>query len=185
MHGLDGPDFAKPLQCSKGVALPEREAKVVDRRFVYQSTRYIGEVKANFSNERYLYSMNAQEVIIWLGLPDNTTADAFKLIRYAAHCAHAEASDHNDLVDEVYNEAKNIERGFPARDRGEGDGLWPLRLLLSEPWFSRVWIIQEIVTARSAVMISGALRLSFSEFCAAITFFQKKGYSLSLSIATC
>jgi hypothetical protein len=127
---------------------------------------------------RFIY-MNARQVIIWLGQADEFSETAFGFIQKAARCARAEASNLMDLTSESYDDSKNIQRGFPSRNGPEGDGLEPLCAFLANPWFTRVWIVQEVVTAGSAVMRSGDLMLPYSDFCAAVVFFLRKGYLFS------
>ncbi len=118
---------------------------------------------------------NAQKVIIWLGSGDGTTGKALELIHRAALRARDETKDMSELASESYDESRNTRQGFPARDAKEE---WePLYSFLSLPWFTRVWIVQEVVSARSAVMMIGDVELAYSDFCAAIIFFQRKGYS--------
>lgn len=126
---------------------------------------------------RFIYT-NAHQVIIWLGHTDEFSESAFRFILKAARCARAEASNLRDLASEMYDDSKNVQRGFPSRVEPGGDGLEPLCAFLANPWFTRVWIVQEVVNAGSAVMMSGDLMLPYSDLCAAVAFFTKKGYWL-------
>jgi hypothetical protein len=123
---------------------------------------------------RSIYT-NTEQVIIWLGLGDELTLRAWGFIQCAARCGRAESQNPSDLKSEPYDDFKNVERGFPARENSDADGLEPLYAFFSLPWFTRVWIVQEVVATRSAVVMLGELQLPYSDFCAAIIFFQSKG----------
>jgi hypothetical protein len=120
---------------------------------------------------------NAEQVLIWLGLGDESTEKALALIQQAARYARAEKED----VSKVLNELQGLSRrnsgtGFPSRYGPERASFDALNSFLELPWFTRAWIIQEVVAARSAVMMIGKLRLSYSDFCTSMMFFQRKGY---------
>lgn len=127
---------------------------------------------------RLIYE-NAQEVLIWLVPEDESTEKAVALIQHAARCARAESDDPRKLSTEHQDssQARNVEWGFPAKNRPNDTSFDAVTNLLLLTWFTRVWIIQEVVAARSAVMMIGQLRIPFYDFCTAMIFFQRKGYS--------
>jgi hypothetical protein len=120
---------------------------------------------------------NAKHVIVWLGPSYPWGEKAWELLQLAARCARAENKDILSLSSEPYNEAKNIQRGFPSREGPDGDGLEPLCSLFSLPWFSRVWVFQEVANACSAYIKLGPLELPYFEFCLAVAFFPSKSIS--------
>jgi len=112
---------------------------------------------------RFIYSQ-AKSVFIWLGnCEDNRLlTEAFSLLHAALNEyekellqwlqeKHEHAAQFNPSTEELTVE-KNQRRGLPPLDAPE----WrSLQWFFSNPWFSRVWILQEIALARSATVFLG------------------------------
>ncbi len=130
---------------------------------------------------KYIYA-SALKVIMWLGIEDSSTVRGLELVRHAALCARIEDLKHvvPNLKEEPWSDEQNIVRGFPSRFGADGDGLRPVCSLLSNSYFSRIWIIQETVYATSAVLTLGRYHLDFQDFLNGIRFFLAKHYSLSV-----
>ncbi len=130
---------------------------------------------------KYIYA-SALKVIMWLGIEDSSTVRGLELVRHAALCARIEDLKHvvPNLKEEPWSDEQNIARGFPSRFGADGDGLRPVCSLLSNSYFSRVWIIQETVYATSAVLTLGRYHLDFQDFLNGIRFFLAKHYSFSV-----
>ncbi|EPE33887.1 hypothetical protein GLAREA_06900 [Glarea lozoyensis ATCC 20868] len=99
----------------------------------------------------------ADQVVIWLGEEDDdgSTAPAFKLIpilakldktetwNYVVQNAESEGSSAEDLLKDLYS----------------------LNRLGSRPWWKRVWVLQEIVVAKEAMLLCGSQVLSWQGIC--------------------
>ena len=95
-----------------------------------------------------IYSL-AKRVLVWLGEEESDDASAFALI------------ERFQLAFPV-QEACNMETIFDFKVRSiQSDNLsWKaLGALLRRRWFSRVWVVQEVVMAREALMICGSRTL--------------------------
>lgn len=108
----------------------------------------------------------AHSVKVWLGDEDSDRYGpaAFDLIRQLA-----KASDQigGDVFDITIISPKVLSLGLPPVD----DPVWQcLAVLLSRPWFYRVWIIQEVVLAKSAMLHWGSSTLAWDECRAGIEF---------------
>ncbi|ROV96325.1 hypothetical protein VMCG_07664 [Cytospora schulzeri] len=87
---------------------------------------------------------NAERVLIWLGTGDFGTSDLFNYFKdiddqelRALKTAHSEAQSFKPSS-KLYSELQRI-----------------FSRLLARPWFRRVWILQEVATARSATVMCG------------------------------
>ena len=99
----------------------------------------------------------ASEVLVWLGLADAQTDLAFILIE--------------DIVRQLQACKRNVVYGQPLDLWSQGQPLdlrpadspeWAaFRKLLNRPWFSRLWVFQEIVLSPKALMVCGKYRASF------------------------
>lgn len=110
------------------------------------------------SQMRLVYSA-AERVIIWLGDfasddPDDTTAhDIDVLTRYARRLDKKVVSGLLPPLGQVSYEEQLSREG--ANSWSVGKMTSAMQTLLHNPWFKRVWIIQEVVSARSAVVVCG------------------------------
>ncbi|KAL8838507.1 MAG: hypothetical protein Q9176_005059 [Flavoplaca citrina] len=100
--------------------------------------------------------MNAVRVIVWLGVdPNNEAEQSFNLIQ-----------DTNTFLAEQLQEYRNIDEipPIPHHDSIDaGPEKWDMvRRLMDLAWFSRVWVLQEIGLARSAVVYYGKTTMEWS-----------------------
>ncbi|KAL8913602.1 MAG: hypothetical protein Q9172_007245, partial [Xanthocarpia lactea] len=100
--------------------------------------------------------MNAVRVIIWLGAdPNNEAEEGFRLIQ-----------DTNKYLDGQLQEYRNVDEIPPVPHYDSidaGPGKWDMvRRLMDSAWFSRVWVLQEIGLARSAVVYYGKTTMDWS-----------------------
>ncbi|KAF8853909.1 HET-domain-containing protein [Acephala macrosclerotiorum] len=122
----------------------------------------------------------ATAVIIWLGLEDESTIQAIKMIRTASICTLQEpgARTHGQppaaITYEEFDDKVNTARGFPSID--ERDEWQSLARLLGRKWFSRCWIKQESALASQAVVLVGPHLFAWSDLCNATRFFGSKSY---------
>ena len=99
----------------------------------------------------------ASEVLVWLGLADAETALAFHLVEDIVRQLQAHRNDvvYGQPLD-LWSQSHSLD--LPPADSSE----WiAFRNLLSRPWFSRLWVFQEIVLSPKALMVCGEYRTSF------------------------
>jgi hypothetical protein len=107
----------------------------------------------------------AYRVAIWLGDEDESTMSAFSFIYQVAHeFKKATGVDSRDVVGpdginvsvekvrEFYNPGDNIE---PARREWFQHNYLVLARLFNRPWFSRVWVLQEVHSATEVGVYCG------------------------------
>ncbi|OQV02589.1 hypothetical protein CLAIMM_07756 [Cladophialophora immunda] len=103
----------------------------------------------------------AEQVLIWLGEEQEQTCLAYELLEDIA-CdmlrVHREVGLPKDQEEKRW---RVLHRGFTAPDHPE----WvALRRLLDSSWFSRLWIVQEIMLARRATIQCGPYTMDWEKF---------------------
>ncbi|KAI3317237.1 heterokaryon incompatibility protein-domain-containing protein [Xylariaceae sp. AK1471] len=79
------------------------------------------------------------------------------------------------------SEHRNLMYGLPSPTAKE----WAVfRHFLSNSWFQRTWIVQEVVLARRALLIFGDWQLDWDAVGEAITWYQDKGYAMPRTMRT-
>ncbi|KAI1453199.1 heterokaryon incompatibility protein-domain-containing protein [Annulohypoxylon moriforme] len=74
---------------------------------------------------------------------------------------------------------RNLVHGFPISDAIE----WEiLRDFFDNPWFERIWVVQEVVHAKRAVAIQGDWQIEWQALGKAATWFQAHGFALPADI---
>ena len=122
---------------------------------------------------------HANQVVIWLGLDDESTSQALDLIQLAAKCLRQESGQSmpqgvESRFWESFSDERNRQWGFPRLEDLES---WlPVAALFARSWFSRCWTFQEAVLAMKATIQIGAHLLDWADLCVASTFFQVKSY---------
>jgi hypothetical protein len=110
----------------------------------------------------------ATSVIIWLGAASQSSPAAFRLIR-EIH-AIAEATPLEDLNKPLL--ATDIkEKALPERYSADWTAL---DSIFWRAWFKRVWIIQEVAVAKSAVVTCGADSTSWDTFAEVADFITRR-----------
>lgn len=117
----------------------------------------------------------AADVKIWLGnaAPDMPTVLA--LIAQALRNVGEQQEHILELRPSYDKEYKNVVHGLPRPSAAAWD---VFRTFFSNPWFERVWIVQEAVLARTAVVIVGDWHIDWAALGQAAAWFTAQGYSL-------
>ncbi|QBZ58695.1 hypothetical protein PoMZ_03653 [Pyricularia oryzae] len=95
---------------------------------------------------------HAINTLVWLGTSDAVTGQLFGLLNHAATELILDFSQ-LQIPDGLQ------QRGFPSANDKIWDDLWDL---LDRPWFSRLWIIQEVALSRNAWVVCGGHSMSWS-----------------------
>lgn len=96
---------------------------------------------------------NAQRVLIWLGKDNTVCVDGMRFLRQLLDDLTSSSDDDQDSVHATVSGNREINR------------------LLNLPWFSRVWVLQEVAMAQTAILIYGSETLpwdrleKFNEMC--------------------
>ncbi|KAI0452008.1 heterokaryon incompatibility protein-domain-containing protein [Xylaria acuta] len=117
----------------------------------------------------------ARTVLIWLGSGDESTHQAFRLLRAIGWLAYD--SKHPFAVPRFA--PKSMGGRLVSRLYGDNDTLTPkkpkvlkrrqaIQAIFDNPWFFRVWTMQESVFARNCLVLCGKTQLSWHVFSAAI-----------------
>ncbi|KAH7153532.1 ankyrin repeat-containing domain protein [Dactylonectria macrodidyma] len=134
------------------------DAICIDQDNKKEQTHQVGQMKGIYAN--------AEQVMIWLG-PSNTKIDLLM-----------------DAINQVHSNARSAPRNWRLSDQ-RWQVAWPLiqhqlggvfhteldgrmgealQELLQRPWFQRVWVIQEVASARAASVMCGSKVVSTQTF---------------------
>ena len=122
---------------------------------------------------RLIYE-KAEVVQVWLGgdAPAKSCEEAYGLLRELSHAYHELDWDFNIFTKNSGGKASESCK-LPALN----DPSWGSLLeLVQRPWFSRVWIIQEVVVSRNAILRRGKLKLAWKDFCFGFLFAINAGF---------
>ena len=106
-----------------------------------------------------IYKM-AERVFAWLGPEDDTTTQAMTFL--------ARVSVPNDTLDEATSS-----QSLPISSDTmlmEEDVLSALNYILSSSWFTRVWIVQELILGSHVFLVYGNTEMEWEQFISAIRF---------------
>ncbi|MCJ1378636.1 hypothetical protein MMC17_001735 [Xylographa soralifera] len=117
----------------------------------------------------------AAKCVAWLGEEDKDTPLAFETIK----CVKAAGWDLNQLPDAPVGQrlvqSKRWTVEAESKLPGIEDGLWyTLRRLLDREWFSRLWILQEVVIPRVVYFKCGRYSCSQNELYIAMFYLQQR-----------
>ena len=141
--------------CINQRSIPERNAEVRRMHFIYQ---------------------RAQQVIVWLGRetePGDAIGTGDALVTAASSLTIkllemlSEAKEEKDVVNVLHQ---------------TGDVILALQVLgklFCRPWFLRIWIVQEIAFARTAIVAFGPQRISWDRFTQAVNAIRSLEYGLN------
>jgi hypothetical protein len=103
---------------------------------------------------------HASGVVIWLGISDNLTGLAFDTLeRFAADDGTSDGSVTFRALEDTIEERRTA-----------------VNLLFQRSWFSRVWIIQEVVVTRRATVLCGTFRITFDRLDTAVQRMTGSGF---------
>ncbi|KAI2628753.1 heterokaryon incompatibility protein-domain-containing protein [Hypoxylon sp. NC1633] len=86
------------------------------------------------------------------------------------------STESRSAIDTVY---RNRVHGFPSATSEDWEDL---RSFFNNPWFLRIWVVQEIVLARRAIAILGDWEVEWRALGEAATWFQTHGFALPTTI---
>jgi len=139
------------------------DAVCVDQKNLEERSQQVNRMADIFSK--------ASKVLVWLGPAKYDSSLALELFQEIASYVYVDKrteklvaiSDHEDWADKYY--------GLPFQE----DELKAILHLFRRPWFSRLWIWQEVhLSSNDPVLICGNLEMSWSAFrTAAICLYQK------------
>jgi len=104
----------------------------------------------------------AEEVLIWLGPAADQSTEAIPLLVGWAHRFAAFLEEHG--VDGVYPDTPlrelmiQITDGFPV-----APWIQPVASLFARPWWHRVWVMQEVILAKRAIIHCGDIAVAWSD----------------------
>jgi hypothetical protein len=114
---------------------------------------------------RQIYS-SANRTVVWLGPRDEDSDSAFVI------CAQISNEAHSPVPDPKSSEVTSTASSHAAIDKNYGSVL----NLLKRSWWRRVWVVQEIVLAKKALVVCGTKEMEWETFSLAI----EKGISLGI-----
>ncbi|EFW98780.1 heterokaryon incompatibility protein [Grosmannia clavigera kw1407] len=121
---------------------------------------------------------SASQVVVWLGEAHSNSTLAFKLIQKLAPVAGGEESPQSQ-------QSQNASAIRPVDLTDVENAAWvALDALYWRPWFTRVWVIQEIAVSRSAVIMCGADIETFDSFCAVTNYISQHGLTAMTTAGT-
>ena len=113
----------------------------------------------------------ADSVLVWLGEDFQESSTSIRLIRQLLNSI-TEQEKKNGFGGQLTHE-ELLARGLPHADSPE----WTkLELLFWRPWFSRVWIIQEIILPKSAIILWGAGSILWQDLCTAVSYISARNF---------
>lgn len=123
-----------------------------------------------------IYSLSVR-TIIWLG-PDTTSCrSAWTLIDHIYdifRSEYPEALSLNDMAMRLYSDSYHKGSGLPSWD----STAWKeFRKLLALPWFTRIWVVQEVVlSSQDPLVVYGMHVHSWTRLAWAATWLRRSGY---------
>jgi hypothetical protein len=111
---------------------------------------------------RKIYAL-AEKTVVWLGQETYVSAQGFKAIRFLADIMRSSCLADSTNQEEVPHQSLNLLQSFINPNRY----LWHVgafTLLLRNPYFTRVWIVQEIGLSQNLEFRGGEECVSLSDF---------------------
>ncbi|KAI1276055.1 HET domain-containing protein [Xylaria sp. FL0933] len=125
---------------------------------------------------RSIYS-GAIRTLVWLGTDFDSCSRAWRLVDQIYNVfkeSHPEAKCLADIPFRLYSDASHAISGLPGWDHP----LWlDLQRLFQRSWFTRIWVIQEVVLSREdPVILLGEQRYPWDRLGWASSWLRRKGY---------
>ncbi|KAI0398980.1 heterokaryon incompatibility protein-domain-containing protein [Xylaria palmicola] len=167
-----------PLTRSLRTALSQVRLPDVERRLwidaICINQNDVDERSREVSLMHRIYS-EAREVLIWLDEPPVeprywSPERAFALAERLSAVSRA----HPDLSIRNHGRLRGsmVRRRVRIGPRGNSDAL---RLVFTRPWFERMWVVQEAVCARAAVVVCGGHTIGFGTLMSAVEYGVRSG----------
>ncbi|RYC63551.1 hypothetical protein CHU98_g2668 [Xylaria longipes] len=123
----------------------------------------------------HLIYSNAFQVLIWLDEPAIKPRywDPQAAFKLATHLCSLRQDQPDISIHKLGTWRKAYTRAkFKVGSRGYSDAL---RLLFTRPWFERMWVVQEVICAKAAVVICGQHKLDFKTLMSAVEYGRQSG----------
>jgi len=152
-------DALKSIRKSQGRVMLWIDAVCINQNDTQEKNAQVSIMKDVYSNGRKTY--------VWLGLDNIWTSLAFQEMEMRAKWIREQGSTDNvgwRLWQKRYMALEKANTNWLARIMGRFDYLdWASRSILTRPWFSRCWVIQEIATSKSITVICGKYQIDWND----------------------
>ena len=115
----------------------------------------------------------ARNVLVWLGCEDEFTDDAVAAIKIVAAIP---TDRHEEVTLADWTEQAMVFKGFGLKAAPTWKNWGGLIMFFRRPWFTRVWIIQEVALSRNCVVLCGNHILPWESLVRTIGFLTKTGW---------
>lgn len=181
VHVLDvSPELYAGIQRLKQLSLERREMQPrieyvwIDKICINQDDTKEREAQVQLMGRLYSQSVRT---LIWLGPCAKAHDSAWALIDQIYNIfrhEYPEARSLTDLSLRLYSDMHHAASGLPGWDSGEWE---ELRTLLHVPWFTRIWIVQEVVLSpRDPLVVHGKHLYPWHRLAWAATWLRRSGY---------
>ena len=108
--------------------------------------------------------------MIWLGEKSQDTSNAFKLVSRIVTAIDIERSSGNSSKNKPFD-ADNLDLLSPPKTTSIE---WrALDTLLWRPWFTRVWVMQEVIVSKDAIIVCGSHKCPWSQLIAVARYIER------------
>lgn len=111
---------------------------------------------------RLVYEM-ADAVLIWLGPGNDDVSDLMTFAQKYHRLALGRSAWHRETNERMRGYRRRLRKLFRPK-------LPALKYMLAQRWFRRVWVLQEVASARSAAIVCGRKSVSTTSFTSMIDF---------------
>jgi hypothetical protein len=122
----------------------------------------------------------AFRTILWLGVANDTTEMAFHSVPRLAQVRASLVASKVTYVRTPNSKSLLEQYGLPEITDQDKE-LSAFVQLLQQPWFERVWVIQEVAISKSSVVTQGSFETPWKDFAAAVYLLSELGLTPSLN----